>query len=226
MQRLTGATIADNKAVIFRFLLLAAIPGILVAPAVAEAQSSFLTGVGGNGGSIRSDSAYQKMLDEPSLTDQQAQQKREEVPAKVKVQRDAQDRDFQAKATRDGTRDAIPRRANSVAEATERVRLQTAARQVEAARQANGARQAPSAAFLGALARFESKSSALTAITQIDTNANATKIQNEAATANQKPLSAEQQELQRRELAECQRSGRTPDQLTSAEIVAALTRCY
>jgi hypothetical protein len=228
-----------DKAVVFRFLWLAAIPGILVAPAVAEAQSSFLTGVGGNGGSTRGDSAYQRMLDEPSLTDQEAQRKREEVAAKVKAQRDGEDRDLQdyyrlqkldqmnqAKAPRGGTRNAIPRRANSVAEATERAGLQTVARQIEVARQANGARLAPSAAFLETQARFESKSSALTATTQIDTNANATKIQNEAATANQKPLSAEQQELRRRELAECQRSGRTPDQLTSAEIVAALTRCY
>ena len=228
-----------DKAVIFRFLSLAAIPAILFAPAVAEAQSSFQTGVGGNGGSNRGDSTYQRMLDEPSLTDQEAQQKREEAAAKVKAQRDAEDRDLQeyyrqqkldqmnqAKATQGGTRNAIPRRANSVAEATERARLQTAGRQIEVARQANGARQAPSAAFLELQARLESKSSALTATAQIDTNAYATKIQNEAATANQKPLSAEQQELLSRELAEGQWSGRIPDQLTSAEIVAALTRCY
>ena len=226
-----------DKAVICRFLWLAAIPAILVAPAVAEAQSSFQTGVGGNGGSNRGDSAYQRMLDEPSLTDQEAQQKREEAAAKVKAQCDAEDRDLQeyyrqqkldqmnqAKATQGGTRNAIPRRANSVAATTERARLQTVARQIEVARQPNGVRQAPSAAFLEAQARFESKSSALTAT--IATNAYAAKIQNEAATANQKPLSAEQQELRRRELAEGRRSGRIPDQLTSAEIVAALTRCY
>ena len=226
-----------DTTVIFRFLWLAAIPAILVAPVVAEAQSSFLTGADGNGGSKRGDSAYQRMLDEPSLTDQEAQQKREEAAAKV--QRDAEDRDLQeyyrqqrldqmnqAKTTPGGTRNAIPRRANSVAEATERARLQTGARQIVVGRQANGARQARLPASLGTRARFESKSSALTATTQIDTNANATKIQDEAATANQKPLSAEQQELLRCELAECQRSGRTPDQLTSAEIVAALTRCY
>ena len=226
-----------DTTVIFRFLWLAAIPAILVAPAVAEAQSSFLTGAGGNVGSKRGDSAYQRMLDEPSLTDQEAQQKREEAAAKV--QRDAADRDLQeyyrqqkldqmnqAKATQGGTRNAIPRRANSVAQATERARLQPVVRQTEVARQANGARQAPSDAFLGRQARFERKSPAFTDTTQIDTNANATKIQNEAATANQQPLSAQQQELPRRELAEGQRSGRTPDQLTSAEIVAALTRCY
>lgn len=224
---------------IFRFPWLAAIPAILVGSAVAEAQSSFPTGVSGNGGSKRDDSAYQRMLDEPSLADQEAQQRREEAAAKVKAQRDAEDRDLQeyyrqqkldhmnqAKARQGGTRNAIPRRANSIAEAREQARLQTVARQIEVARQANAARQAPAAAFSEAQARFESKSSALTATAQIDTNAHATKIQDEAATANQKPLSAEQQELRRRELAEGQRSGRTPGQLTSAEIVAALTRCY
>jgi len=97
-------------------------------------------------------------------------------------------------------------KANAGELAAEKARAEQVAKQIEANRKSG--KKGPSAEFLATQARFNDAAPAVPPVV-ID-----------KGPQTPKPMTAQQQELLKLELAECQRSGRTPDQLTPAEIAA------
>lgn len=96
------------------------------------------------------------------------------------------------------------------AEVAEKARVQLVAKQIKSAREAQ--KKGPSAEFLATQARFndaQKPSSAAVAV-QSPTGGKAPQATSETS-VKFSPMTPEQQELLRLELAECQRSGRTPD---------------
>jgi len=203
-----------------KFTILCILSVLLCAPCIARGQS--LTRVGGNSGSA----PYRYI----SLEQQAAIEKRQAEDAKIR-EANAKIEEANRKLTvaeaeqylNEDKKQHQPHfaRADAGEVAAEQARQQQMAKQIAFARN-NQKKSGPSAEFRATQARFAQaeRPKAVESVQSAQLQEKAPGAVAEKPARQLPTMTTEQQELIRLELAECQRSGRTPDQLTPTEIAA------